>query len=194
MSDIEISKTLSYVLRHGAIEFGLEMDDCGRVRMVDLLSNSQFMRLCVTEDVITQIVDQCPKQRFKIEEIDGIKMIRANQGHNKIFKNIINEDKLLELITEPQPLCVHGTNKRALKMIRKEGLKPQNRTHIHFAIGYPDDETVLSGVRSNANVFIEIDMAKAMGDGIKFYKSANNVILSSGIDGVIPPRYFSKVL
>jgi len=33
-------------------------------------------------------------------------------------------------------------------------------------------------------------------DGYKFYKAANNVILSDGKigDGIIPPKYFSKVV
>lgn len=31
-------------------------------------------------------------------------------------------------------------------------------------------------------------------DGIVFYRSKNNVILSSGIDGFIDPKYFEKVI
>lgn len=32
---------------------------------------------------------------------------------------------------------------------------------------------------------IEVDLKKAMDDGLVFYKSKNNVILSAGIDGII---------
>ena len=32
-----------------------------------------------------------------------------------------------------------------------------------------------------------------MADGIVFFISKNNVILSSGLDGVIPPKYFKLV-
>lgn len=31
-------------------------------------------------------------------------------------------------------------------------------------------------------------------DSIKVYTSTNNVLLTSGIDGVVPPRYFKKVV
>ena len=48
-------------------------------------------------------------------------------------------------------------------------------------------------MRIKCEVFIEIDMAKAMNDGIIFSISKNGVILSRGIDGVIPTKYFFKV-
>lgn len=37
-------------------------------------------------------------------------------------------------------------------------------------------------------------MEAAIKDGIKFYISSNNVILTEGIDGVISPKYFKKVI
>eukprot|EP00121_Abeoforma_whisleri_P005762 Awhi_evm1s5222 len=48
-------------------------------------------------------------------------------------------------------------------------------------------------MRTDCDVLIYIDVPKAFQDGIKFYRSSNNVILSAGIDGVIPPQYFKKV-
>jgi 2'-phosphotransferase len=68
------------------------------------------------------------------------------------------------------------------------------RTHIHMATGYPDDSSVISGARSSADVFIIIDMEKALSDGIEFYRSTNGVILSSGIDGVLEPKYFKDIV
>lgn len=32
-----------------------------------------------------------------------------------------------------------------------------------------------------------------MDNGIKFYKSKNNVILTEGINGIIPPEYLIKL-
>lgn len=31
-------------------------------------------------------------------------------------------------------------------------------------------------------------------DGIAIYTSSNNVVLTAGIDGVVPPKYFAKVV
>lgn len=68
------------------------------------------------------------------------------------------------------------------------------RNHIHFAIGLPGAGEVISGARVSCEVFIFIDMVKAINEGIKFFISQNSVVLSSGLNGFISPRFFSKVL
>lgn len=55
--------------------------------------------------------------------------------------------------------------------------------HIHFAIGYPGDKEIISGMRITCDIFVEIDLELALKNGIKFYVSQNNVVLSSGING-----------
>ncbi|CAN0056248.1 unnamed protein product, partial [Sphacelaria rigidula] len=52
-----------------------------------------------------------------------------------------------------------------------------NRTHIHFATGLPGDNGVISGMRAGCKVLIYVDVAAAMADGIRFFRSTNNVIL-----------------
>ncbi|KAH3856764.1 hypothetical protein DPMN_099358 [Dreissena polymorpha] len=75
------------------------------------------------------------------------------------------------------------------------GLSRMKRNHIHMAMGEPGDNCVTSGMRSSCEVTIRIDLKKAMEDGIKFFVSANNVILSPGNeDGLIPPKYFELVM
>jgi len=49
-------------------------------------------------------------------------------------------------------------------------------------------------MRARSEILIHIDIAKAMGAGLKFYRSANNVILSPGNEeGFILKEYFSVV-
>lgn len=68
-----------------------------------------------------------------------------------------------------------------------------NRNHIHFAPGLPKEEGVISGMRSSCDIIIQIDMQAAMKDGIPFYISTNNVILTEGVDGLLSKKYFKKV-
>lgn len=70
-----------------------------------------------------------------------------------------------------------------------------NRLHIHFARGLPNDNRVISGMRKSVQIYIYIDLRKAVNDGIPFYVSANNVILSPGnANGIIESKYFLKVI
>ena len=69
------------------------------------------------------------------------------------------------------------------------------RSHIHFSPGIVGvDLGVRSGMRLSSPVHIYIDVPKCLQKGIKFFRSTNNVILSDGIDGVIPPDCFLKVV
>lgn len=54
------------------------------------------------------------------------------------------------------------------------------------------EDKVLSGFRATCNLLIYLDLPKAMEDGILFYRSANDVILTEGVDGVVAPKYFMK--
>eukprot|EP01071_Lankesteria_metandrocarpae_P006201 Lankesteria_metandrocarpae@DN4273_c1_g1_i1.p1 len=119
--------------------------------------------------------------------------IRANQGHSI---NIVEQHAIGQIIKSPGevPVCLHGTFYRCWGSISKTGLRRMQRNAIHFAAGLPGDEDVLSGMRKTAEIIIYLDVAFAMQDGITFYRSENNVILSSGVDGVIQPKYFMRVV
>jgi len=64
---------------------------------------------------------------------------------------------------------------------------------IHFAEGLPGKGGVISGMRKSCDIVIFVDAARAIGAGIKFWKSANGIILSDGLNGsgIIPPEFFS---
>lgn len=68
-----------------------------------------------------------------------------------------------------------------------------SRNHIHFAPGMPKENGVISGMRTTCDVFITIDLLAAMKDGINFYISSNNVILTEGVNGILEPKYFKEV-
>lgn len=188
----KVSKDLSAVLRHQAVSLGLEMRPDGYISCAELLMLPQFTDMTVSQ--LKTVVDACPKRRFemKIDE-DGTDWIRAAQGHSITG---LDEEKLFAKIDDASeiPLCVHGTCTKNWEQIKTEGLKVQERTHIHFAAGEPRHGKVMSGARPSANVFIYIDVPAAMEAGIQFFRSSNNVILSKGIEGVISPEFFQRAV
>jgi 2'-phosphotransferase len=183
--DVRLSKWLSYVLRHGALKENLKLDEKGFIAVADIVKHKG----CTVQQ-IKDCVEYNEKKRFQLEERTHGLYIRASQGHS-----ITLVDPDLKLITDPAeiPVVVHGTTRTAYESIKKTGLNKMARTHIHFAHGSATDPTVVSGMRKTSQVMIYIDSAKAMGAGIKFYLSANGVILSDGINGVIHPQFFEKI-
>jgi 2'-phosphotransferase len=176
---IKISKALSYHLRHKLVNFGSPKD--GFVNVADI----QRVTKCSLED-IEYVVNNCEKQRFCLRNIEGTLFIRANQGHTK---QIVDANKVQKEIDEPLEYCVHGTYTRHLASIIDNGLNKMSRDFIHFA-SHPDAK---SGCRKDCDILIGINMERAIKDGIKFYMSENNVILTSGVNGSLSSKYFSSI-
>ncbi|CAO3581313.1 unnamed protein product [Absidia cylindrospora] len=182
--EIRISKTISYILRHGAIKEKLEVGRDGFIKVSDLLARPKLKG--VTMDQIQYVVTNNDKQRYCLRWMDPNNIaaandfdnnkawyIRANQGHS--LAQVDN----VELTRETNPLdpVIHGTTKKNWLLIQQsQGLSKMNRNHIHCAVGLPGDEFVISGMRSSSQVLIYIDMDKALQDDIAFYQSSNNVI------------------
>lgn len=189
---IRISKTLGRILRHSAVEDGLAIRSDGFVRMHDLLRHPGLKKLRVDEPLIDKIVDGDEKGRFETCDFEGDRFIRAAQGHS-IATGLDDDSMLVRLdptADDVPPIAIHGTYCRALPSIREQGLSRMNRRHIHMAA----HEHARSGMRHNADMYIFIDVKRAMDAGIPFFRSSNGVILSPGnSEGLIPPVFFDRM-
>jgi len=185
------SRALTTILRHKALDRGLEVRPDGYVKIDDLTNLNGFQMLTLQD--LQKIEADCEKQRFKIMEEDGVYYIRANQGHSMPG---INAEDLLTRVEDPSeiPLCIHGTYLKYWDPIRDTGLNKMGRHNIHFTTSEVQNAEARSGFRKSCDLLIFIDVERAMQDGCVFFRSANNVILSPGFDGVIPSQYFSQVI
>lgn len=194
--NIKLSKLLSWLLRHGLVQEGIPVEPDGYVKLDLVLSHRKFTKYKLRD--IQQVVDENEKKRFSLIQRKGIYFIRANQGHSLEVGKKLKEEEILRSILTPLPLVVHGTTHQNYEKIRESGLKKMNRTHIHFAISddFVEGNKQQSGIRSNCQILIYLDMEKALQDGIKFFLSENKVVLSPGVgeEGVILPKYFKKVV
>lgn len=183
-----LSKKLSFILRHGAEKMGFKMMPGGFLWVDEILRRNEYRDFTVED--IKHIVETNDKQRFSLADENGRLKIRANQGHS------VEVDGLeLTPIKDPSeaPEVIHGTYLKSWDIIKNQGLNKMGRNHIHFAAGEPGENGVISGMRSSCEVIIKLNMEKALKDGLKFFRSANNVILSPGdADGFIRPCYFDS--
>ncbi|KAK0457878.1 KptA family-domain-containing protein [Desarmillaria tabescens] len=182
--EVRISKTLSYILRHGAQKEGIPMREDGYVKVTDLIWL-----------LLQGIVKADAKQRYdlicELNQIsdESVWWIKANQGHT--MKDVKLELKpVLSVSNIPSGVAVHGTDIKAWEIISTEGLSKMKRNHIHLAQG----RDAVSGMRKTSKVIIYIDVQKALDADIKFFLSDNGVVLTEGDErGFLPVRFFSKV-
>ena len=78
---MKLSKSLSYILRHGAAKEGIQLDDGGFAFVDDLLVCPNLRQFTFAD--IKRVVENNDKQRFAlVTDLDtGKNKIRANQGH-----------------------------------------------------------------------------------------------------------------
>lgn len=168
MDYIELGKEITYALRHAPWEYELEMDDKGFVDIEQLLSaineENKYSKIIDKFDII-KVIEVSNKKRL---EIIG-ERIRAMYGHSFPMQIKYEEET-------PPAMLYHGTAKRFLNSIKKEGLKPMSRQYVHLS---EDIETAkMVGKRRDSDpVILYIDTVEAIKAGVKFYKANDKVWL-----------------
>ena len=125
----EVSKTISYHLRHKPLELDLQLDLEGWVELNNFLDKFnthyklQFGQ--VTIDDIQEILDSSDKKRFEINDTK----IRAKYGHSV---DKIDKIKLEYPVLRENIVLFHGTAAQNLPTIKKEGLKTMSRQFVHL--------------------------------------------------------------
>ncbi len=167
----DTSKFLSYVLRHEPQSIGLALDREGWARIDTLIAAAASHGRTLDRALIEQVVATSDKKRFAISE-DGAS-IRAVQGHSTPTVSIRMEEKA------PPPVLFHGTATRFLESIRRQGLLPGSRHHVHLS---EDAQTAASvGQRYGQPVVLSISPATMHSQGHRFYQAENGVWLTANV-------------
>lgn len=161
-----LSRRLTWLLRHGANEVGLPMDEAGWVDVAALRRHVH-----VSGDVLARCVATNDKRRF---ELVGDR-IRACQGHSPEGTPVTAD--ALEASwsrVERREALYHGTSARTVEAIARSGaLRPMARTHVHLA-GSPHDKV---GKRANVDVLLVVDPLRLATEGRAVFRSPNGVFL-----------------
>ncbi|KAH3759330.1 tRNA 2'-phosphotransferase 1 [Pelomyxa schiedti] len=182
--EVKLSKSLSWMLRHGAVQAHVPIGADGFALVDDVLTHNRFRG--VTVDDVRRIVENNNKQRFALETRNGKLYIRANQGHSID----VPELALTPIANAASyPVVVHGTYRKFWPQIKATGLSKMSRNHVHCAKGLSGGN-VISGMRGTCDTFIFINLERALSEGLQFFESANGVILCDHI----PPHLFKYVL
>lgn len=193
-----LSKKLSSLLRHRIHENGLGdvLRPDGYVPLASILSTPGYSG--VSEAQVRVVVAQNEKQRFSIMEEGGVVFIRANQGHTI---QGLDDGALLTPLGETDlrdlGRAVHGTTRAAWGgIVSSGGLLRMARMHVHLAPDLPGEDGVISGMRASSQIHVWVDLLAAARLGVRFYRSANGVILTPGLgeQGLLPMEAFVGVV
>lgn len=171
---VEISKYLSFILRHKPESIGLTLSREGWVSLEDLILASAKHGTKITEEIVREVVKKNDKQRFTISS-DTL-FIKANQGHS-----ISVDLELREAV--PPDLLYHGTVERFLKRIQSEGLLKMKRHHVHLSDS--KDKARQVGMRRGKPIILKIAASLMYAEGSRFYVSPNDVWLTD----IVPAKY-----
>ncbi|KJZ78936.1 hypothetical protein HIM_01709 [Hirsutella minnesotensis 3608] len=206
--EVQVSKALSRLLRHQADSAGIQLDEEGYAPLDKVLAWGPLRSLKVSIAEVQSLVAANDKQRFSLKPSKGSDpnssaasdspsdyLIRANQGHSIKLES--------EALLEPITLAAGNVPARVLHgtyfafwpaIVASGGLKPMGRNHVHCSTGTPE-EGVVSGMRRDAELLVEVDVEKSLGEGLRWWRSDNGVVLTEGgaDDGLVSSRFFKRV-
>ena len=171
----EISKFLSYVLRHRPDTIGITLDLEGWTDISALIMAAANCGKHLDRDLIQALVTKGHKKRFAFSE-DGLR-IRALQGHSTENVDIKYEAHI------PPEFLFHGTATSHIESILKKGLMPRSRQYVHLS---QDEHTALAvGKRHGKPIVLRIKSLLMYEQGYKFFQAENGVWLA----GKIPTEF-----
>ncbi|QQE11828.1 RNA 2'-phosphotransferase [Planctomycetota bacterium] len=164
-----ISKFLSFVLRHKPETIGLELDEHGWVDVDELIKKAQS-ECELTFELLERVVEESDKKRFAFSA--DMQNIRANQGHS------VKVDLQLEA-KKPPRMLYHGTATRFVDSIMQEGLKAGSRHHVHLSVDVATATAV--GKRYGKPCILEVAAGEMFEKEFEFFVSENGVWLTEKV-------------
>ncbi|MBB4422453.1 putative RNA 2'-phosphotransferase [Bradyrhizobium sp. CIR48] len=173
---IQLSKFLSFVLRHKPDEIGLTLRPEGWANIDELVEKANAAGTRFKHADLLGVVAGSDKKRFSLSA-DGLS-IRAAQGHSVSVELGLPPQ-------EPPSILYHGTATRFADAIRTEGLKPQARQQVHLSSDEATAQRV--GQRHGKPHIFKVDASGMQAKGFKFFRADNGVWLTDHV----PPEFLT---
>lgn len=166
-----LSKLLSLILRHQPERFGIQLSEDGYTSLSDLVAavHEQNGWADIVLADIEEVVESSDKQRFEIEG----DAIRARYGHST--KQAVAYPPI-----EPPAILYHGTSRRALPMMQREGLRAMRRQYVHLSIDV--SQALVVGRRHDPEpAILTIRAKEAHDNGVVFLYPGEGLYLSPAV-------------
>lgn len=162
---IRLSKRLSWLLRHGAGEAGLDMDAAGWTPVAQVLT-----ALKISHADLEEAVRRNDKGRLQLVG----DRVRACQGPS--LEGMPVTRAALEatwVMVTPSRSLWHGTSVASVAGIAAGGLLPGRRSHVHLAA----DADARVGKRARVDLLLEVSPRELAEHGLHIFQAPNGVLL-----------------
>jgi putative RNA 2'-phosphotransferase len=168
---IEIGKFLSFILRHEPQAIGITLDNDGWTDIDALILAAPNAGKQISRELLHTLLSNPEEKRFAVSA-DG-RRIRAVAGHAP--RSIAIDD----IARQPPALLYHGTAARFMANIRRHGLLPGSRHHVHlFEEPARARET---GLLHGRPVVLAVRALEMHDSGFPFYQAADGVWLTKSV-------------
>ncbi|KAJ7095483.1 KptA family-domain-containing protein [Mycena crocata] len=190
------TKSLNWLLRHGAVQEKLSIRPDGYVRVKDIKQCWKFEYLSSSEFDDMLMRDQFRHfkmiQDFDIREGAYTAWIRARKSHT--IKSVHTS---VHQILSPSELekTVYPVDLQGWIHARRHGVGPSPEDgFIHLKATVPN-ENLSHAVDTSFDVCIYFDTNKLLSNGIHIFETVQGGVLTTGDrDGVLPPYLFQEVV
>lgn len=175
----QLSKFLSFLLRHGADEFDLALDEQGFASFDDVwaIVQRRYKARFSLEDLEPVLAGELDGKK-RLELVDG--RIRAIYGHNRRVKQVEYEP------ANPPAILYHGTHSHVIDKIRESGLLAMERQYVHLSV---DQERAFTVARRYTRdpIMLQVRAQEAQAAGHVFFQPDSNHFLCEAI----PPEFIT---
>lgn len=166
--ETQISKYISYVLRHNPADVGAEVDEYGNIKVNLLLEGIRNKYGSFEVADLKKIVAEDNKGRYVLNVEKGT--IRACQGHSIVVQKLEVNPR------ETPKFLYHGTKESKSDSILSLGIKSMDRQYVHLT----DSKEVAKkrGTRGGEGaVILKVDTEKLKNKGYEVKCATNGVYL-----------------
>ena len=164
----QVQKTITWLLRHGAIQENVPIDENGFITINNLINWLKKKNIHLNRQDINNIAAADKKSRYLLKD----DMIRANQGHSIKLQIQMNSFK------QNNSQLVHATYYNNMESIQNFGLKSMSRNDVHL-INIDSLSNKFKMIRQDTDLYVFVN-----GHELDLKESTNGVILTP----YVPPE------
>ncbi len=210
----KIIETLSYLLKQGAVKENIPVQPDGFAPLSAIVNHRRINESEYTLEEIIQHIKADKREHFTLRNLKNDLKIPSSAVPLQVMQENIDDwvirtnlsqsfnpiDTALQLkplysfLDFSSPTVIYGTSIENLSLITKFGGIPgENGDYIYLTPCSLSEYNAITKTQ-NCNVFLYINIVRALFEGLKFYLFKENTIITKGESGLLKSTFIDKIV